>query len=453
MEENKPKQRYKDETDKNGNYQIFFELKDDELKPYDSADPVSRGFQLTFDLDNLPKDTYFMPTEVNRLNESQKLFFSYDNRSFEKGEIYERHLYVPQKQWIEVTVVNNQPLGGNSDFAIRNWITYGSGRWSDNDYSKGELACVDYPIKLTEEEVQTFRVPCAANDSNRIALACAEGATTGWYETISPIQKVYVTKDKPGSLQLENNLLAKEFRFKLKAWSDGRTVAPFENIVFLITDWDGKESISIPSSLCSYYDSIVWSADGYPDHLTIYRDLGIPHYTNISEWRCHFFQNKPLYTRLQGYRNGRVMFSDSVQTVIGPRDFLRYDWDDPTISIDAPHYVCSCPLYKEAAFHYYLPAEQNGHLYSKVTLVRNDYETDDAMFTERARKTLSGLMDYHLGEQKSFDLAMAGSLFHCLPTGVKAIAYWQTPSTHALLIEAEAEEGTYPSVYIHAEPR
>ena len=433
-------------TDKNGNYQIFFELKNEELEEYNSTDNVFRSFQLTFDLNNLSKDTYIMPTDVNANNGSQVLYFSYGNRDFEKGKNYERHIYVPKKRWVEVTVVNNQPLGSKDEFAICNWITYGSDRRPDNSYGEGRLTLVNYPIKLTEEEVQTFRVPCAVNDSNRIALGCMEGGA-GSYETISPIQKIYVTKDTPGSLQLENNLLPQQLRFKLKAWSDGRTVAPFEGIVFQITDLDGKYSMSIPPSLYSYYDSIMWSADGYPDQMAIYKKQSKPYFKETPEWKCYFFQNKPLYTRLQGYRNGQVVFSDSVQTIIGPRDFLRYNWDDPFIRYDEPHYVCSCPLYKEVAFHYYIPIEQDGHLYSKVALVRNDYESDDIAFAERSRKVLSDLMDYHLGERKSFDPATMGSLFHCLPTEVKPIAYWQTATAHAVIIEVKDE------IYIHAEPR
>lgn len=439
-------------TDKNGNYQIFFELKDDELKQNDLSENVFRQFLLTFDVNNLPKDAYIMPTDVNSNNESQQLFFSYGNTFFNKGKSYEHHLYIPQKRWMEVTVVNNQPLGSKDKFAIRNWISYGGNHQPNNSYFEGKLTFIDYPIELTKEKVQTFRIPCAVNDSNRIALGCMEGGS-GSYATISPIQKIYVTKSTPESLLLENNLLSQQFKFKLEASSNRRTVAPFETIVFQITDLDGKYQNGMVPSFCSYYDSIVWSANGYLDQMIVYRDLDIPHFIYTPEWRCSFFQNESLYTRLQGYKNGQIIYSDSVQTVISSRDFLRYNWNDPYMKFDNGQYVFSCPLYKRAAFHYYISAEENKPPYSKVALVHNDDEKEETAFTERAQKTLSGLMDYHLGEQKPFDPATVGSLFHDLTTGAKPIAYWQTASTQVLLIESKAEGNTWPSIYLHAEPR
>ena len=423
-------------TDAKGNYQLFFDLKEDELIKNITDDPVYRSFMLIADLQQLDKDNYLLPSDSKLEESSTELRFPYYNTDFQKGKTYNQDLYIPHKRWIDCKVSNQIPLGNKDKFAIINQLRYGGGQ-----------TLFYNPINLTNEKEQTFRIPVALNDTNRITLACLKGGS-GSYDPITDIQKVYISEKGPQSLSFSNDMLANEFKFRLK--SQSAKLAPFNTACYEITDWEGKSLSVIPGHPVQFYDSIVWSAKGYPDHLLVYCKKDANKYVFENRWETMFFQKEPLYTYLSGYRDGKVVHVDSLQTNISPRDFLCYNWNDEFIKYDQPDFECHCILYKDVAYHYYVPSEKDGHLFSKVTLLRGPEEKENSAYYERCRNLLSGLMNYHLGSQQSFDSKNIANRFHCLPEGAKVTAYWQTEATRAALVEVTDNAGL--EIIVHAEP-
>ena len=94
-------------TDKDGNYRLYFELRDDELQDNGNDASASRNFYLIFDLSSLSEEKYIMPKDIKADNKDQKLRFYYDNLHFERGKFYSHNLYFPLKPWIDVTDVSD----------------------------------------------------------------------------------------------------------------------------------------------------------------------------------------------------------------------------------------------------------------------------------------------------------------------------------------------------------
>ena len=431
-------------TDKQGNYQLFFDLKDDELKGNTNGDPVHRSFMLIADLKELNKDSYLLPSDFNLGESSTELRFYYSNTDLQKGKTYKHIFYIPRKRWLECTVTNLVPLGNEDKYAVSNQLKYGGDKFPDNISHGSELALFHYPINLTSEKEQTFRIPVALNETNLISLSCLKGGS-GSYDPITDIQKVYISEKEPQSLSFSNNTLSNEFKFRLKSLSGN--LGPFNTAYYEITDWEGKSLSNVPERLIQFYDSIVWSAKGYPDNLLVFRKKEGNHYIFQNKLETMFFQKTPLYTYLSGYREGKVVHVDSLRTNITPRDFLRYNWNDAAIKYDKSDFECHCALYKDVVFHYYVPTEMNGHLFSKVSVVRKSEEKDDAVYNERCHNILVELMNHHMGNQQSGDLTQIVNRFHCLPEEAAIMAYWQSDVTQAVLVKVKSSE----ELYVHAE--
>lgn len=189
-------------TDNDGNYRLYFELRDDELQDNGSDASVSRSFSLIFDLSSLSEEKYIMPKDIKADNKDQKLHFYYDNLHFERGKFYSHNLYVPLKRWIDVTVVSDGKIGANDKFVVSNLINYGGDQLPFNSYYRDGRVLMDYPITMTSDREQTFRVPCALNDSNMIYIGCMKGGA-GSYDAVTPVKKVFVTESGPQSVRLE----------------------------------------------------------------------------------------------------------------------------------------------------------------------------------------------------------------------------------------------------------
>lgn len=432
-------------TDQQGNYQLFFDLKDDELKGNTNGDPVHRSFMLIADLKELDKDSYLLPSDFNLEESSTELRFYYSNTDLRKGKNYKHDFYIPRKRWLECRVTNLMPLGNEDKYAVSNQLKYGGDKFPDNISHGSELALFHYPINLTSEKEQTFRIPVALNETNLISLSCLKGGS-GSYNPITDIQKIYISEKEPQSLSFSNNISDK-FKFRLKSLSGN--LGPFNTASYEITDWEGKSLSNLPERLIQFYDSIVWSAKGYPDKLLVFRKKEGNGYFFENRWKTFFFQKTPLYTYLLGYRDGNVVHVDSLQVNISPRDFLRYNWNDAAIKYDKSDFECHCALYKDVVFHYYVPTEKNGHLFSRVNVVRKSEEKDDSAYNERCRNILIELMNHHMGNQQSVDLNQIVNRFHCLPEEAETIAYWQSDATQAVLVKVKGEFGD--ELYIHAE--
>ena len=424
-------------TDNNGAYRLSFQLKDDEL--LNETDEGSfRTFILSFDLTELSKDKYIMPEDFEWVPEFKGI---YEFEASDRGKTYEENIYIPEKRMMSITIDSDIPVRQNDEYFVVNSINYG-----DHERKSG----LRFPIDLYAGE-RTVQIPCALNDSNRISLYCVKEGV-GQSELVSAEQKMIVTSDEPQSVVLSNEWFPDECKFKLSVQTDNKLPSSFDLFTFKVLDNEGRYS-PFPK-FTEYYDSIIWSAEAYPDNERIYykeKTATSSGEKTVTQWASYFYQKEPLWTYLKGYKNGRVVHTDSLKLQFYPKDFLFINWKGTDIHLTDTAIGIYCRLYKDVEFSVLPPHDKDGHIYAKVSLYPKQGE-EDASLAIRAKEVLIGLMDYHLGASKAFDEASIRERFHCLPSDVTPVTFWQTESTYAVLVLTSSDE--FPQTYyIHAEPK
>ena len=165
-------------TDKDGNYIMFFNLNDKELKSLTTYSP-EEGFvyhlQMTLDLSKLDDKVYLLPTDITvvRPLSEKKLF--YDDYimpgRLQKGQVYEQNIFIPRKQLVKVRIETNGTINEKDSFAICNKVWYGMERQIPNGFNvkRGYLEFYQ-PIKLKNTHSQTVQISCAAEEDSKLSL-------------------------------------------------------------------------------------------------------------------------------------------------------------------------------------------------------------------------------------------------------------------------------------------
>ena len=114
-------------TDKDGDYIMFFNLNDKEIKSLttDSADVgTSYSLQMTLDLSKLDDKVYLLPTDITAVHplSEKKIFYSYYivPGRLQKGQVYEQNIFIPRKQLVKVRIETNGTINEKDSFAICN---------------------------------------------------------------------------------------------------------------------------------------------------------------------------------------------------------------------------------------------------------------------------------------------------------------------------------------------
>ena len=165
-------------TDKDGDYIMFFNLNDKEIKSLttDSADVgTSYSLQMTLDLSKLDDKVYLLPTDITvvRPLSEKKLF--YDDYivpgRLQKGQVYEQNILIPRKQLAKVRIETNGTINEKDSFAICNRVWYGMERQIPNGFNvkRGYLEFYQ-PIKLKNTHSQTVQISCAAEEDSKLSL-------------------------------------------------------------------------------------------------------------------------------------------------------------------------------------------------------------------------------------------------------------------------------------------
>lgn len=261
----------------------------------------------------------------------------------------------------------------------------------------------------------------------------------------------------------DSDELPDKYKFKLVRgalmpfMNDDFTVpAPFDNVSYKITDYlERFQAFGFPE-FTEPYDSIVWSADGFPDTVRIYErsntsSSSAEHFS--SQWSTHFFRSGEIKNHLKGYRDGKVIYSTSLTTLVVERDFLCYDWTAGSVVLLNPGTSgVYCPLetrYEYSAAH---TLQTDGTRYAHIS-VRNTNSLSEAEFAAFQQEALEKLMAVNIGQGVSA-AAMTES-FKCLPAkGVEALKYWENKTTRILLLhKLPDEEYTPTKYYLHFEAK
>ena len=165
-------------TDKDGNYIMFFNLNDKELKSLTTYSP-EEGFvyhlQMTLDLSKLDDKVYLLPTDITAVRPlSEKKLFYWDYivpGRLQQGQVYEQNIFIPRKQLVKVRIETNGTINEKDSFAICNKVWYGMENQIPEDFNQARGYLNFYqPVKLKNTHSQTVEISCAVEQNSKLSL-------------------------------------------------------------------------------------------------------------------------------------------------------------------------------------------------------------------------------------------------------------------------------------------
>ena len=165
-------------TDKDGDYIMFFNLSNKEIKSLttDSAEVgTDYSLQMTLDLSKLDDKVYLLPTDITAVHPlSEKKLFYWDYivpGRLQQGQVYEQNILIPRKQLVKVRIETNGTINEKDSFAICNKVRYGI-ESQILDGVNGERGYLMFyqPIKLKNTHSQTVQISCAVEQNSKLSL-------------------------------------------------------------------------------------------------------------------------------------------------------------------------------------------------------------------------------------------------------------------------------------------
>ena len=165
-------------TDKDGNYIMFFNLNDKELKSLttDSAEVGTwYSLQMTLDLSKLDDKVYLLPTDITAVRplSEKKLFYDAYGMPdrLQQGQVYEQNILIPRKQLVKVRIETNGTINEKDSFAICNKVWYGMENQIPEDFNQARGYLNFYqPVKLKNTHSQTVEISCAVEQNSKLSL-------------------------------------------------------------------------------------------------------------------------------------------------------------------------------------------------------------------------------------------------------------------------------------------
>lgn len=237
---------------------------------------------------------------------------------------------------------------------------------------------------------------------------------------------------------------------------DSPLPAPLDLITFRITDInDNYTSLGFPE-FTQYYDSIVWSAEGFPHTFRVYEskatEEGVEtHFT--TQWGSYFFKSGTIKNHLRGYRNGKVAYETSLNVTLYERDVLGLEWGMVVLQ-NPQNLTVYCRLDTDYEYQVNDIMAKGDAPFSKIIPV-NHKLLSGSDFLTAAQKAIKVLMDNNVGEGQN--AKGKENLFKCLPeNGVEAELYWENKTTHMLMLHQlsnDSDELAQEMYYLHIEPK
>ena len=183
-------------TDKDGNYIMFFNLNDKELKSLTTYSP-EEGFvyhlQMTLDLSKLDDKVYLLPTDITAvrpLSEKKLFYWNYIVPGrLQQGQVYEQNIFIPRKQLVKVRIETNGTINEKDSFAICNKVWYGMERQIPNDFNveRGYLEFYQL-VKLKNTHSQTVEISCAVEENSKLSLYRLPDGESNYKEYSSEVE-------------------------------------------------------------------------------------------------------------------------------------------------------------------------------------------------------------------------------------------------------------------------
>ena len=240
--------------------------------------------------------------------------------------------------------------------------------------------------------------------------------------------------------------------------TNGAVIVTFGKVEFTLTDHLG--TAILPNPALEYFDSIIWRSNSHdlPDHYVIHRHKQGQAQTTV-KWNTYFFDQDPnLPTVLEGYKNGRVVYTYEMQHNIYADKFLCYDWN--IIALNKPRdYTASCLLDNSRSFTVYVPRAYNDDISKPYAELRYNSEEkgkgNNVAILLKECQELADLMtkNYGKGTDIGKQVEHYRTLFYALPEKSDIKCYWETTDTRiALVYHHEDVNFNNEYYYIHAEP-
>lgn len=237
---------------------------------------------------------------------------------------------------------------------------------------------------------------------------------------------------------------------------DSPLSAPLDLITFRITDInDNYTPVGFPE-YTQYYDSIVWSADGFPHTFKIYKDdvtAGGTEQQFTSQWSSHFFRSGTIRTHLKGYCQGKVKYETSLNVNLYERDFLGIEWG-PVVLLNPKNQTTYCLL--DSTYEYQVNdiIAKDEYPFSKIIPV-NHKQLSHYDYMSDAQKAIKTLMKTNIGNGQN--AKGKEYLFKCLPEkDVEAELYWENKTCRMLMVHQipnDPDELIQEEYYLHIEPK
>ena len=435
----------KTKTDSNGRYRLFFEP--EQWSAPESG--ASEGYHLYADLSGLSSKEYIKP---NDLDEDRKDIYWYGiYRELAQSDNLEINLHFPKKKEV---MAECRGFIADRSLAIRNTIVYGV------DYES-----LSRTVELDTDGNGTVLMPCAADEANHLDVL----STLSIPEIYS--KEIVFDSNRENKIVFDNNEVLESCRFKLFLYDyfsfDGEpyenkaatsTPAPFDFLGFRILLPDGQYE-AFGAQRYEYYDSIVWSSLEFPETFRIYEKniYGSSSQQHlVSQWGSYFFNTGSHQTFLRGYKNGRIICSDSVTFELKDRDFLCFDWSNCTaVPRQDGLQRIYCQLDSFLEFKMSSPVEVDGTKAFDIYVGFRDYWSEEIILNWQETR-LSHLLWTHLGNRVDYDRSEVTSIFKLLSPDDLPGNLYENEKTRAIVMHRLPGDDDNPGdecFYIHVESK
>lgn len=233
----------------------------------------------------------------------------------------------------------------------------------------------------------------------------------------------------------------------------GADIEVFKEVGFTLTDISDKMAEN--NMAMQYFDSIVWRSDmaQLPDKYCVYKK-GESTPKRPMQWTSYFlYKESWLTTQLDGYKNGRVVYTYNMRFSTGVAQSLRDGWQE--LSNKKPfEYTVSNPLNRQRSFTVYSPrlTSDTSLPYAQLRYNTESKGSDKATLQKEADE-LTALINNHYSEgtDVSGNAETCQQWFHALPKKADIKTYWGTSNARFALVLGKDATGSY--YYIQAEPR
>lgn len=424
-------------TDKNGYYRVFFNLDEKEID--------AGGLCLSMDLAGVSTEKYLMPFSDSKVD------FNFKGKD-KVGKTLECNITIPRKKEMQVSIVTEGADLEEGEYALTHTFSYGSGwEWSKfwnmnlwgNDVASD--ITVQEPITISGSGSNTVTFQCAMGEPNIFQLVYRKTSNDS-YQIVNEKHRIDVTDNSGDEIKLVYNLPSVE-KFKIQLLGDHKPlfsdasdgIAPMDKVNFDVVNGHGV----FDSSFAEAYDSLVWSAKGLPDTYTMFAKDTKPLYRNFST--C-FYNEGDVTNYLSGYRDGKIVYSDSIVVAVRNRDFLCFKWDSGKV--------------KGEPFEYADNALNKKYGYC----ITNPYYTDDvvkvsritvtgSLTSEEVKAALLSLLEGAGVEKVDIDFLTLRNIFSRLPGNIDPVEFYENESTRVLLLRYVNDDSGSETYSLHVEAK